>query len=48
MMETVGTFETSVNFNMTTRRYIPEDSKLLILTRPTNKNDLKYDLANQK
>jgi hypothetical protein len=24
-MEAVRTFETSVNFNVTTRRYIPED-----------------------
>jgi hypothetical protein len=28
MMEAALTFETSVNFNATTRRYIPEDSKL--------------------
>jgi hypothetical protein len=28
MMEAVRTSETSVNFNVTTRRYIPEDSKL--------------------
>jgi hypothetical protein len=28
MMEAVRTSETSVNFNETTRRYIPEDSKL--------------------
>jgi hypothetical protein len=28
MMEAVRTYETSVNFNVTTRRYIPEDSKL--------------------
>jgi hypothetical protein len=28
MMEAVRTFETSVNFNMTTRRYIPENPKL--------------------
>jgi hypothetical protein len=28
MMETVRTSETSVNSNETTRRYIPEDSKL--------------------
>jgi len=28
MMEAVRTSETSVNFNLTTRRYIPEDSKL--------------------
>jgi hypothetical protein len=26
-MEAVGTSETSVNFNVTTRRYIPEDPK---------------------
>jgi hypothetical protein len=28
MIEAVRTSETSVNFNVTTRRYIPEDSKL--------------------
>jgi hypothetical protein len=28
MMEAVSTSETSVNFNVTTRHYIPEDSKL--------------------
>jgi hypothetical protein len=28
MMEAVRTSETSVNFNLTTRRYIPKDSKL--------------------
>jgi hypothetical protein len=28
MMEAVRTSETSVNFNVTTWRYIPEDSKL--------------------
>jgi hypothetical protein len=28
MMDAVRTSETSVKFNMTTRRYIPEDSKL--------------------
>jgi hypothetical protein len=28
MMEAVRTSETSVNFNVATRRYIPEDSKL--------------------
>jgi hypothetical protein len=27
MMEAVRTFETSVNFNVTTRRYNPDDSK---------------------
>jgi hypothetical protein len=30
MMEAVLTSETSVSFNMTTRRYIPEDSELVI------------------
>jgi hypothetical protein len=36
MMEAVRTSETSVNFNVTTRRYIPEDSKLRhwLLTSP--------------
>jgi hypothetical protein len=28
MMEAVRTSETSLNFNVTTRRYIPDDSKL--------------------
>jgi hypothetical protein len=28
MMEVLRTSETSVNFNVTTRRYIPDDSKL--------------------
>jgi hypothetical protein len=28
VMEAVRISETSVNFNVTTRRYIPEDSKL--------------------
>jgi hypothetical protein len=28
MMDVVRTTETSVNFNVTTRRYIPEDSRL--------------------
>jgi hypothetical protein len=31
MMEAVRISETSINFNMTTRRYIPEDSKVHIL-----------------
>jgi hypothetical protein len=30
MMEAVSTSETSVNFNVTTWRYIPKDSKLLV------------------
>jgi hypothetical protein len=28
MMEAVRTSETSINFNVTTRHYLPEDSKL--------------------
>jgi hypothetical protein len=32
MMEAVSTSETSVNFNMNTRRYIPEYPKLQILS----------------
>jgi hypothetical protein len=28
MMKAVCTFESSVNFNVTTRRYIPKDNKL--------------------
>jgi hypothetical protein len=32
MMEVVRTSETSVNFNVTTRLYIPEDSKLKQIT----------------
>jgi hypothetical protein len=32
MMEAVRTSETSVNFNVTTRRYISEDSKRLTVT----------------
>jgi hypothetical protein len=32
MMDAVGASETLVNFNLTTRRYIPEDSKLLVLS----------------
>jgi hypothetical protein len=30
MMEAVRTSEMSVNFNVTTRRYIPQDSKLQV------------------
>jgi hypothetical protein len=33
MMEAAGTSETSVNFYQTTRRYNPEDSHLLTVTR---------------
>jgi hypothetical protein len=35
MMEAVRTSETSVNFKMTTWRYIPEDSKLQLYLFPT-------------
>jgi hypothetical protein len=28
LIEAVRTYETSVNFNVSTRRYIPEDSEL--------------------
>jgi hypothetical protein len=34
MMEAVRTYETSVNINLSTWRYIPEDSNLQLLTRP--------------
>jgi hypothetical protein len=38
MMEAVRTSETSVNFNVTTRRYIPEDSKLNVRSRENLKS----------
>jgi hypothetical protein len=38
MMEAVRTSETSVHFNVTTRRYIPEDSKLLTRRRENLKS----------
>jgi hypothetical protein len=43
MMEAVRTSETSVNCNMTTWRYVPEDSKLQLfrcVCVPYNCNDL--------
>jgi hypothetical protein len=40
MMEAVRTFETSANFNATTRRYIPEDSKLHTRRRENQKSQL--------
>jgi hypothetical protein len=40
MMESVRTSETSVNFNMTTRRYIPEDSKLHTRRRENVKSQI--------
>jgi hypothetical protein len=36
MMEAVHTAETSVNFNVATRRYIPEDSKLQTYFHPSD------------
>jgi hypothetical protein len=38
MMETVRNSETSVNFYVSTRRYIPEDSKLHIRRRENLKS----------
>jgi hypothetical protein len=40
MMEAVRTSETSVNFNVTTRRYIPEDSKLHTRSRKNLKSHI--------
>jgi hypothetical protein len=40
MMEAVRTYETSVNINVTTRRYIPEDSKLHIRRRENLKSHI--------
>jgi hypothetical protein len=42
MMEAVRTSETPVNFNVTTRRYIPEDSKLQTRRRENLKSHTKY------
>jgi hypothetical protein len=39
-MEAVRTSESSVHFNVTTRRYIPEDSKL----HTHHRENLKYHL----
>jgi hypothetical protein len=38
MMEAVRTSETSVHFNMITRRYVPKDSKLYTRTRENLKS----------
>jgi hypothetical protein len=38
MMEAVRTSETSINFNVTPRRYIPEDSELHIRRRENLKS----------
>jgi hypothetical protein len=42
VMKTVRTSETSVNFNVTTRRYIPEDAKLREQSQLNNLNKLNY------
>jgi hypothetical protein len=42
MMEAVRTFETSVHFNVTTRRYIPEDSELHTRRRDNLKSPKLY------
>jgi hypothetical protein len=42
MMEAVRISETSVNFNVTTRRYIPEDSKLHTCRREKLKSYIVY------
>jgi hypothetical protein len=47
MMEAVHTSETSVNFNMTTWRYIPEDSKLHTRCRENlTSHVLKFNINN--
>jgi DNA-directed RNA polymerase specialized sigma subunit len=40
LMEAVRTYETSVNFNMPTRLYIPEDSKRHTLRRENLKSHI--------
>jgi hypothetical protein len=45
MMEAVHTSETSVNFNVTTRRYIPEDSKLHTRRRENLKSHILNDVS---
>jgi hypothetical protein len=44
-MEVVLTSDTSVNFNVTTRRYIPEDSELHIRRRENLKSHILCDLS---
>jgi hypothetical protein len=44
MMEAVRTSETSVNFNVTTRRYILQDSKLHIHRRENLKSHIHWCL----
>jgi hypothetical protein len=43
MMEAVRTSETSLSFNVNTRRYIPEDSKLHTRIRENLKSHKYYD-----
>jgi hypothetical protein len=45
MMEAAHTFETSVNFNVTSRRYIPEDTKLHIHRRENLKSHIENLIA---
>jgi hypothetical protein len=44
--EAVHTFETSVNFNVTTQRYIPEDSKLHTCHRENLNSQIKMQHEN--
>jgi hypothetical protein len=45
MMEAVRTSETSVNFNVITQRYIPEDSELHTRRRENLKCNVLYFLS---
>jgi hypothetical protein len=42
-MEVVCTSETSFNFNVTTRGYIPEDSKLQLLNLLVDFHEIQYE-----
>jgi hypothetical protein len=42
MMVAVLTSETSVNFNLTTRRYVPEDSELHTRRRENLKSQIEF------
>jgi hypothetical protein len=44
MMEAVRISETSVHFNVTTRRYIPEDSKLHTRCRENLKSHINFNV----
>jgi hypothetical protein len=48
MMETVGTSESSVHFNVNTQRYNPEDSKIHTRRREKLKSQIIYRLQQQK